>query len=99
MSRSESSMVRELVGLSARELAERVRRREVSAEEVVAAHLAKIEALDGRIGAFQLVRAEKALAEARVVDAREDLATLPLAGVPVAIKDNVDVDGEPTRHG
>lgn len=92
-------MVRELVGLSARELAERVRRREVSAEEVVAAHLAKIEALDGRIGAFQLVRAEKALAEARVVDAREDLATLPLAGVPVAIKDNVDVAGEPTRHG
>ncbi|OLT14619.1 hypothetical protein BJF78_18000 [Pseudonocardia sp. CNS-139] len=39
------------------------------------------------------------LAEAGAVDSRPDRFALPLAGVPVAIKDNVDVGGYPTRHG
>ena len=37
--------------------------------------------------------------EARALSDREDLADLPLAGVPIALKDNVDLAGEPTRHG
>ena len=47
-----------------------------------------------------MVRAERALAEAAAVDAR--VATrewLPLAGVPIAIKDNIPVAGEPMREG
>jgi amidase len=66
---------------------------------VVAEHLARIELLDARIGAFRRVRADAALAEADEVAARTDLAELPLAGVPVAIKDNLAVRGESHRDG
>jgi amidase len=67
--------------------------------EVVDASLARIAAEDPRIGAFQLVDADGARRAADELGARTDLGTLPLAGVPVAIKDNVDVAGHPTRHG
>ncbi|MDT5027263.1 MAG: amidase [Micromonosporaceae bacterium] len=70
-----------------------------SVREVVDACLARIEAEDSGIGAFQVVAAEAARREADVVAGRKDLADLPLAGVPVAIKDNVDVAGLPTRYG
>jgi amidase len=64
------------------------------------AALARIAALDPALGAFQVVRAERALAEAAVVDARVAAGEhLPLAGVPVAIKDNIPVAGEPMREG
>jgi amidase len=56
--------------------------------------LARIEELEPRLHAFQAIRGEEALAEAASVD-----PSLPLAGVPVAIKDNVDVAGLPTRAG
>lgn len=46
-----------------------------------------------------MVRADAALREADEVDARTDRAELPMAGVPVAIKDNVAVAGEPMRLG
>jgi amidase len=62
--------------------------------------LARIAALDPALGAFQLVRAEKALAEAAAVDARIAAGEhLPLAGVSIAIKDNIPVEGEPMREG
>lgn len=86
-------------GRSAAEIAAAVREKRVTAREVVAEHLDRIERLDGRVGAFRTVRAEAALAEADEVAARADLAGLPLAGVPVAVKDNLAVRGEPTRHG
>lgn len=54
---------------------------------------------DPALGAFVLVRPEAARAEAAALAERADLADLPLAGVPVAIKDNLDVAGEATRHG
>src|SRR5262249_29721848 len=41
----------------------------------------------------------RVLAEAGGVDARPDRFALPLAGVPVAVPDDVDVSGYPTRHG
>ncbi len=61
--------------------------------------LARIARSDSALGAYQLVRSEKALAEADAVDARTDRFQLPLAGVPVAVKDNVPVTGEPMRIG
>ncbi|MEU1735010.1 amidase family protein [Streptosporangium sp. NPDC020145] len=87
------------VGRSAAEIAEAVRRGEVTAPSVVEDHLRVIAERDGRIGAFRRVRTERALAEARALQEREDLATLPLAGVPVAIKDVVAVRGESMRNG
>ena len=76
-----------------------VRTGTTTARAATEAALARIEAVDGGIGAYQLVRREAALAEADDVDRRSDLASLPLAGLPFAIKDNVDVAGEPTRDG
>ncbi|AIS01770.1 amidase [Streptomyces glaucescens] len=87
------------VGRTAAEIAAAVREKQVTPREVVAEHLARIERLDGRIGAFRVVRAEAALREADEVGARGDLADLPLAGVPVAVKDNVPVGGETCRNG
>lgn len=87
------------VGRTAVEIAAAVREKRVTPREVVAEHLARIARLDGRIGAFRVVRSEAALAEADEVAARSDLAELPLAGVPVAVKDNLAVRGESTRVG
>lgn len=88
-----------LVGRTAVELAAAVRQGEVSPLEVVEAHLGRIAALDPRIHAFQVVRPDSVREEARALAAPADLAELPLAGVPVVIKDNVDLAGYPTRHG
>jgi aspartyl-tRNA(Asn)/glutamyl-tRNA(Gln) amidotransferase subunit A len=90
-----------LTGLSATEIARRVGGRDVSAEEVARAHLDRIAETDGRIDAFLLVAAERALEKARRVDA--DIAAggvpPPLAGVPVAVKDLLDIEGLPTTCG
>ncbi|MET8450639.1 amidase family protein [Streptomyces sp. NPDC005209] len=87
------------VGRTAAEIAAAVREKRATPREVVADHLARIERLDGRIGAFRAVRTEAALSEADEVAARSDLGELPLAGVPVAVKDNLAVRGESTRIG
>lgn len=84
---------------TATELAEQVRSGKATPQELVAAALDRIARGDGRLRAFQRVRATAAAAEAGEVAVRADLATLPLAGVPVAIKDNVAVSGEPMRDG
>lgn len=81
-------------------IAAEVAARRRSAVEVTREALARIEAVDGRIGAFLEVSAERALEEARAADARvaagEDLL---LAGVPLAIKDNMWVEGHPATCG
>ncbi|QOV33881.1 amidase [Streptomyces ferrugineus] len=87
------------VGRTAAEIAAAVREKRATPREVVAEHLARIERLDDRVGAFRVVRAEAALAEADEVASRGDLAELPLAGVPVAVKDNLAVRGESNRIG
>jgi amidase len=87
------------VGDTAVGIAAAVRAGELSPVEVVEAHLERIATLDGRVHAFQLLRAEEVRAEALALAERPDLAELPLAGVPVAVKDNVDLAGAPTRNG
>jgi len=82
---------------SAHELRERVSRGELSAIEVARSSLERIADKDGAVGAFLHVDAEGALAAASQVDrsraAGEALG--PLAGVPVALKDNLCVRGIP----
>ncbi|MFF4485949.1 amidase [Streptomyces sp. NPDC001544] len=73
---------------------------EVTSRALVEAALARIEATQGSLNAFRIVRAEAALAEADAAD--RELATgarRPLLGVPVAVKDDMDVAGEPTAFG
>lgn len=86
-------------GRTAAEIAAAVREKQVTPHEVVAEHLARIERLDARVGAFRVLRARAALAEADELAERADLAELPLAGVPVAVKDNLPVRGESNRNG
>jgi amidase len=86
-------------GRLATDIAAAVRSGEVTATEVVADHLDRIAGLNAELGAFVRVRAAEAADEAAAVDARADRADLPLAGVPVAVKDTVPVAGEPMRLG
>jgi amidase len=87
------------VGLAAVEIARLVRSGEVPAVDVVRAHLDHIDVVDARIGAFRVVRREAALAEARAIDTALTRFALPLAGVPIAVKDNVAVAGEVMTNG
>ncbi|HVS16283.1 MAG TPA: Asp-tRNA(Asn)/Glu-tRNA(Gln) amidotransferase subunit GatA [Thermoanaerobaculia bacterium] len=80
---------------SAREIASLVRRREVSAVEATRAALDRIEAVDDAVRAFVRVDREGALARAAAIDRRRSAGEVPgpLAGVPVALKDNIAVAG------
>jgi Asp-tRNA(Asn)/Glu-tRNA(Gln) amidotransferase A subunit family amidase len=84
-----------------RELAARVRAREVSAHDLVSLSLRRIEALDPDLGAVVALRAEEALNEARGLDAEVAAGAEvgPLAGLPLLVKDMTDVAGMRTTFG
>jgi amidase len=86
---------------SAAAMASAVAARAVSAEELVAAHLAEIERSNPTLNAFVLVDEEGALAAAKEMDARlaRGERAGPLAGVPLSVKDSVDVRGLRSSHG
>jgi fatty acid amide hydrolase len=90
-----------LTSLPAHRLLAMLESREVSSAEVVRAHLDRIERYDGALKAYTRVYAEKAIAEAHVADdARmRGLALGRLAGLPVSIKECLDVAGELTTIG
>lgn len=77
------------------------RRAHVSAEETVAASLSRIERVEPLLNAFISVRAEEAMQEARELDARRARGEQvgPLAGLPLAVKDNIDVAGARATAG
>jgi aspartyl-tRNA(Asn)/glutamyl-tRNA(Gln) amidotransferase subunit A len=84
--------------VSAVEIAAAVRSGERSARSVVEEHLAAIDARDSELHAFNLVTADAALARADEIDAAVAAGNDPgpLAGVPVALKDNLCTTGVPT---
>ena len=88
-----------LVGATAKQIARAVRRGDTTATQVVADHLEQIAISDPELHAFRVVRGGEAMTEAEKVDDQEDLANLPLAGVPVAVKENTAVAGLPTWNG
>jgi len=87
----------DLTRLTAAETAAAIKDRTVSAVEVTQAHLDRIAAVDGKVHAFLHVDTDGALAQAERVDARE--LTGPLAGVPLALKDVITMEGIPTTCG
>ncbi|WP_309707125.1 Asp-tRNA(Asn)/Glu-tRNA(Gln) amidotransferase subunit GatA [Armatimonas sp.] len=88
----------ELVHLTASAIAAKVKAKEVTARAVTEAFLARIATHDESVGAFLTVMTGQALAQADAVDAKiaagEDPG--PLAGVPVALKDNMCTVGVET---
>jgi amidase len=87
--------------LSARELVRRIRAKEISVAEVMAAHLARIERVNPQLNAIVTLHADQATAEARRADdalARGD-ALGPLHGLPVAHKDLFCTRGMRTTFG
>ncbi|GAA0488424.1 putative amidase AmiB2 [Paractinoplanes deccanensis] len=87
------------VGATAKQIARAVRRGDVTATQVVADHLEQIAVTDPSLDAFRVVRGGEAITEAEKVDDQEDLSNLPLAGVPVAVKENTAVAGLPVWSG
>lgn len=86
---------------SAGELAGGIAAGSWSAVEVVQAHLARIAEVNDGLNAVVRVLSDEALAGARAADeaVRRGDALGPLHGVPVTIKENVDVEGLPTPEG
>ena len=80
----------DLPALNIADLQSLLRRREVSAGEVIDALRARIEDVDGKIGAYLSLNFEAAAKEAEVAN-----VDLPLGGVPIAIKDIISIAGEP----
>jgi amidase len=79
---------------------ELVRSREVSARELAELYLRRIDRYDGDLNAYRVTFDERALAEADQADARAKGGDRrPLLGVPIAIKDDIDVAGERTALG
>ena len=91
----------ELAALSARQAGARIAAREVSSRELTEAALGRIARLDGRLGAFLAVTADRALAAAREADARAARGgrLSELDGVPLAVKDLFLTRGVPTTAG
>jgi len=80
--------------------AELIRAGEVSSRELVELYLERIERIDPQLNAYRVVLAERALAEADQADARRGAnEDRPLLGVPIALKDNMDIAGEVTTQG
>ena len=93
-------MAEEIAFAGAARQAEMVRAGEVSPGELVRLCLDRIARLDPQLNSFRAVFAEKALLEADQAEARLKAGEeRPLLGVPVAIKDCVDVAGDLTTYG
>ena len=86
--------------MSVRRLSDALRAREVSAAELADAHLARIEALDGKLGSYLAVTPERAREQAAAADAVIAAGGGgPLTGVPMQLKDNLATRGVTTTCG
>ncbi len=86
--------------MSARELAEAIRSKQASSQEVIEAHLRGIEAVNGSVNAVTVLAdaaLEAAKAADRAVAAGDELK--PLHGIPFTIKENIDLAGTATTQG
>jgi len=89
----------ELAALGLIEAVGRIREGRLSAEEYAIACLERIRRLEPGVQAWACLEAEQALAEARARDALRKRAALPLAGLPVGVKDIIRTRNLPTQMG
>lgn len=88
----------DILDLTAVELGRKIRGHEIRVVEATEASLAQIEKLEPQLNCYVTVAKEQALKQAKEVQKRIDDKTLtgPLAGVPMAMKDNMCLEGLPT---
>lgn len=92
--------MRDITTFPARRIADEVRAGVLDPQEVVAACLARIRERDADLKALTYVAEAEARATAAGLKARIDAGeTLPLAGVPILVKDNIWVEGMPITQG
>ncbi len=86
------------LNVSSNTLMEQLRSGALTSEALVKESLAAIQTRDGEVGAFLSVQEEEALAQARDIDRRRAAgeAVGALAGLPVAVKDNINIEGRKT---
>jgi len=91
----------QLFRLTAHELHDLLIKKEISAKELCRAVFERMESVEDKVGAYITRIGERALERARTVDGQikngEEIS--PLAGIPVAVKDNICADGVPTTAG
>ena len=88
----------EILSLTATELSEKIKQKEITVVEATKAVLEQIKKAEPVINSYVTVDEEGALAQAEEVQKKIDAGELtgPLAGVPVAVKDNMCVEGQLT---
>ncbi|HAM38175.1 MAG: aspartyl/glutamyl-tRNA amidotransferase subunit A [Elusimicrobia bacterium RIFOXYC2_FULL_34_12] len=84
----------ELYNLTACEIIDKIKKKEISAKEVINSFLQRVEKFDKKLCAFNSVFSEKALKQADEIDKKNNKGML--AGLPIAIKDNMCINGEKT---
>jgi aspartyl-tRNA(Asn)/glutamyl-tRNA(Gln) amidotransferase subunit A len=96
--RSGSDVTADPALLTIAEARDAIDRGQLSALELTESVLRRIERLDAELGAYLRVDADAALEQARAVDGQAG-EQLPLKGIPVCVKDLIDVAGVPTTAG
>ncbi|HEY0396427.1 MAG TPA: amidase family protein [Candidatus Elarobacter sp.] len=101
MTNVESRTERDPTAWTASELAARIAAGDLSASDAVEAHIARIEAVNPRLNAVVVKRYDEARAEARDADRRRAAGAPlgPLHGVPVTVKECLDLAGTPSTFG
>ncbi len=91
----------ELWRMGASELADAIRSKQVKSREVIEAHLARIAEVNPKLNAVTLILADSALAAADAADkaTASGAETGPLHGVPITVKENIDLVGSATTQG
>jgi len=91
----------ELWKMGAADLAEIIRKKQASCREVIQAHLERIEDVNPGINAITVLLADEALKAAddadQALSSNRDVG--PLHGVPMTVKENIDLIGSATTHG
>ena len=96
-----SDLVNDLWRLSAADIAAKVKSRELSASEVIAQSIQRLEQVNPKINAVVQQMPQQAMAQAKQIDSAvaQGKPAGPLAGVPITIKVNVDQAGYATTNG
>ena len=93
--------IMELETMTARKLAEKIKQRQISVLDGVKSVFEQINKKEGRVQAYLDIYKKEAFARAKQVDKgiAEGIYTSPLAGVPIAVKDNICIKGKKTTCG